>query len=124
MALVMIEVADLEVLEKIKKVEASFTWPHPTEQGYFVNAAFVRTEKNIPYLLYCPQCKTDLRLTEILLNDDLHWVRPEPIRNYELTSGFVADLVGVQFYLFPLTIPKPEEIKKADIEKLFGVKVV
>jgi len=75
-------------------------------------------------LLYCPQCKTDLRLTEILLDDDLHWVRPEPIRNYELTSGFVADLVGVQFYLFPLTIPKPEEIKKADIEKLFGVKVV
>ena len=116
MVLAMIEVADLEALAKIKKVEASFTWPHPTEQGYFVNAAFVRTEKNIPYLLYCPQCKTDLRLTEILLDDNLHWVRPEPIK--------IADLVGVQFYLFPLTIPKPEEIKKTDIEKLFGVKVV
>ena len=41
------EVAALEVQERIKKVDAAFTWPHPTDKGYF----------NCTYLLFV--CKTD-----------------------------------------------------------------
>ena len=49
MALVMIEVAALEVQERIKIVDAAFTWPHPTDKGYFISAVFVRTTEDKPY---------------------------------------------------------------------------
>ena len=126
MVLAMIEVAALEVQERIKTVEASFTWPHPTEKNKMVAAVFVRSNDNIPYLLYCPICKSTTQIEEII-HQDTDWFRAyssPPIKECVMTTGLVADLEGVQFYLFPLNMPKPHKIKKQDIEKFFNIKVV
>lgn len=128
MELVKTEVAALEVQERIKKVDASFTWPHPTDRGYFVNATFVRTDDNTPYLIYCPKNTASISIDEetfnpyFLITDGKEWPATKKIT---LTQQMQTnDLVDVLFYIFKLKHEKPKEIKKGDIEKLFGVKVV
>jgi hypothetical protein len=61
---VKIEVADLEVQERIKFVDASITWPHPNDKGYFISAVFVRTDNNESYLIYCPRATTAISIDE------------------------------------------------------------
>lgn len=124
----MIEVAALEVQERIKKVDASFTWPHPTDKGYFVNATFVRTDDNTPYLIYCPKNTTSISIDEetinpyFLITNGKEWSATKKIT---LTQQMQTnDLADVLFYIFKLKHEKPKEIKKDDIEKLFNIKVV
>ena len=121
----MIEVAALGLVEKIKHIDASFTWPHPTEEGRLVSAVFLRTENNKPYLLYCPNCKQQTKIEEFV-HQDHDWFRftPEPIKEVVMTTGLCANLEGIQFYLFPLTTPKEYKISRKDIEKFFNIKVV
>lgn len=125
MVLVMIEVADLEVQDQIKKMDAAYTWPHPTDKGYFVSAVFVRTNENKPYLIYCPKISSNVAINEENYNPfTICGNEPaRPIRKLELTQGMTS-VNGVQFLIILLEQPEPKEIKKADIEKLFGVKVV
>ena len=123
----MIEVAALEVREKIKKVEASFTWPHPTDKGYFVNATFVRTEDDTPYLIYCPKTATSISINEETLSPFYLIPTGEEIggcKTVTLTQQMQSSSKEVLFYILRLSEQKPKEIKKDDIEKLFGVKVV
>ena len=56
--------ADLEVREKIKTVDAAFTWPHPSDKGMFTSAVFVRTDDNKPYLIYCPRTSAAISIDE------------------------------------------------------------
>ena len=125
MVLVMIEVAALVLAEKIKHIDASFTWPHPIEEGKLVSAVFMRTNNNNPYLLYRPSCKQQTKIEEII-SQDRDWFRfsPAPIKEVVMTTGLCADSEGIQFYLFPLTTPKEHKISRKDIEKLFNIKVV
>ena len=124
----MIEVAALEVQERIKKVDASFTWPHPTDKGYFVNATFVRTDDDTPYLIYCPKNTTSISIDEetinpyFLITNGKEWSATKKIT---LTQQMQTnDLADVLFYIFKLKHEKPKEIKKDDVEKLFNIKVV
>ena len=124
----MIEVAALEVQERIKKVDASFTWPHPTDKGYFINATFVRTDDNTPYLIYCPKNTTSISIDEetinpyFLITNGKEWSATKKIT---LTQQMQTnDLADVLFYIFKLKHEEPKEIKKDDIEKLFNIKVV
>lgn len=123
----MIEVAALEVREKIKKVDASFTWPHPIDKGYFVNATFVRTEDDTPYLIYCPKTSTSISIDEKTLSPFYLTDTGEEIGGYKtvtLTQQMQSSSKEVLFYILRLSEQKPKEIKKDDIEKLFSVKVV
>ena len=121
----MIEVAALEVREKIEKVDASFTWPHPVDKGYFVNATFVRTEDDTPYLIYCPKTSTSISIDEETFSPFCIITTGDEFGGYKkitLTQQMQSSPKDVLFYI--LRLSEPKEIKKDDIEKLFGIKVV
>ena len=122
----MIEVAALEVQERIKKVDASFTWPHPTDKGYFVSATFVRTDNDIPYLIYCPRNTMVISIDEESFKPYFLITTGEEISEYRqvVLTQQMQTSKDVLFYVIPLGEKKSKEIKKDDIEKLFGIKVV
>lgn len=125
MALVMIEVAVLEAQGLIKKLDAAYTWPHPIDKGYFVSAVFVRTEEDKPYLIYCPKISSNIVINEEQYNPFAIWGE-EPLRaikKLELSQS-MASVKGIHFLIIPLEQIEPQQIKKSDIEKMFGVKVV
>ena len=123
MELVKTEVADLEVQERIKKIDAAFTWPHPTDKGYFTTAVFVRTDKDKPYLIYCPRATTAISIDEESYNPYLLW-RGESytIREVRLNQSLAKE-GDVLFYIIALGRSELK-VKKIDIEKMFGIKVV
>ena len=121
------EVAALEVQERIKKVDAAFTWPHPTDKGYFVNATFVRTDDDTPYLIYCPRNTTAISIEEESFNPFCLITTGDEFGGYKkvtLTQQMQSSSKEVLFYILRLSEQKTKEIKKDDIEKLFGIKVV
>ena len=123
MELVRTEVAALEVQERIKKIDAAFTWPHPTDKGNFTTAVFVRTDKDKPYLIYCPRATTAISIDEESYNPYLLW-RDESniIREVKLNQTLTKE-GDVLFYIIALGRSEPK-VKKIDIEKMFGIKVV
>lgn len=120
-----IEVAALEVQERIKKVDAAFTWPHPTDKGYFTTAIFVRTDDDKAYLIYCPRATTSINIDEEIYNPYLLWDGGSPymIREVKLNQT-LSEVGNVMFYIIALGQTEKKAIKKADIEKMFDVKVV
>lgn len=125
MALAMIGVAVLEAQGLIKKLDAAYTWPHPTDKGYFVSAIFVRTEKDEPYLIYCPKISSTVSITEEQYNPYAIWGESplKEIRKLDLHQG-MASVNGVHFLIIPLEEIEPKKVKKTEIEKMFGIKVV
>ena len=123
MELVRTEVAALEAQERIKKIDAAFTWPHPTDKGYFTTAVFVCTDKDKPYLIYCPRATTVISIDEESYNPYLLW-RDESniIREVKLNQTLTKE-GDVLFYIIALGRSEPK-VKKIDIEKMFGIKVV
>ena len=117
----------MEAQERIKKVDASFTWPHPVDKGYFVNATFVRTEDDTPYLIYCPRNTTAISIEEETFNPFCLITTGDEFGGYKkvtLTQQMQSFSKEVSFYILRLSEQNPKEIKKADIEKMFGGKVV
>ena len=124
MELVKTEVAALEAQERIKKVDAAFTWPHPTDKGYFTTAIFVRTDDDKAYLIYCPRATTSISIDEETYNPYLIWGdKPYTVREVKLNQT-LSETGNVMFYVIALGQTEKKTIKKADIEKMFGVKVV
>ena len=123
MELVRTEVAALEAQERIKKIDAAFTWPHPTDKGHFTTAVFVRTDRDKPYLIYCPRATTAISIDEESYNPYLLW-RDESntIREVKLNQTLTKE-GDVLFYIIALGRSEPK-VKKIDIEKMFGIKVV
>jgi hypothetical protein len=118
----MTEVAALEALEKIKKFEASMTWPHPSGEGY-TSAMFLTLESGKPYLLYVPQSKVAAVYTKDEIND---WLNSELLiaEQFKIEYYLYEDLNKVRFYLIPLDPFDNKKVKKKDIEKMFDIKVV
>lgn len=117
----------MEVQEKIKFVDAAFTWPHPTDKGYFVNATFVRTDDDTPYLIYCPRSTTAISIEEETLNPFCIITTDVEFGGYKkvtLTQQIQSSPKEILFYILRLSEQKPKEIKKDNIEKLFNIKVV
>lgn len=113
----------MEVQEKIKKVDAAFTWPHPIDKGYFVSAIFVRTMEEKPYLIYCPKTSCAISIDEEIYNPYLIWDdKPWDYREVKLNQT-LSKTGNILFYIISLG-NNETKIKKADIEKMFGVKVV
>ena len=124
MELVKTEVAALEAQERIKKVDAAFTWPHPTDKGYFTTAIFVRTDDDKAYLIYCPRATTSISIDEETYNPYLIWGdKPYTVREVKLNQT-LSEAGNVMFYVIALGQSEKKTIKKTDIEKMFGVKVV
>ena len=124
MELVKTEVAALEAQERIKKVEAAFTWPHPTDKGYFTTAIFVRTDDDKAYLIYCPKATTSISIDEETYNPYLIWGdKPYTVREVKLNQT-LSEVGNVMFYVIALGQTEKKTIKKADVEKMFGVEVV
>ena len=124
MVLAMIEVADLEVQEQIKKIDAAFTWPHHSDKGYFVSAIFVRTDKDEKYLIYCPKSTAAISIDEHEYNPYLIWGNDKPWSIREIKLNQTLSKTGeILFYVIALG-HNETKVKKEDIEKLFGVKVV
>lgn len=124
MELVKTEVAALEAQERIKKVDAAFTWPHPTDKGYFTTAIFVRTDGDKAYLIYCPRATTSISIDEETYNPYLIWGdKPYSVREVKLNQT-LSEVGNVMFYVIALGQTEKKTIKKEDIEKMFGVKVV
>ena len=124
MELVKTEVAALEAQERIKKVDAAFTWPHPTDKGYFTTAIFVRTDDDKAYLIYCPRATTSISIDEETYNPYLIWGdKPYTVREVKLNQT-LSETGNVMFYVIALGQTEKKTIKKADVEKMFGVKVV
>ena len=124
MELVKTEVAALEAQERIKKVDAAFTWPHPTDKGYFTTAIFVRTDDDKAYLIYCPRATTSISIDEETYNPYLIWGdKPYTVREVKLNQT-LSETGNVMFYVIALGQTEKKTIKKAYIEKMFGVKVV
>ena len=125
MILVIIEVADLVVLENFNHIDASFTWPHPTKQGFFVNSTFVRNGDGDPYLLYCPCVSNTIVINEdTFCENDLNWdSRGEIIRQISLREELHTE-EDVYFYVIYLGKREPRKINKRDIEEIFDIQVV
>jgi hypothetical protein len=123
----MIEVADLEALERIKTVDASFTWSHHTDKGYFTSASFIRTEDNKPYLVYCPRTRiADFSYSREVLEeyiDNFSYVTNVATQT-NLTQEMCTPHGAPQFYVIPLGTFSVKEVKKEEVEKIFGIKVV
>lgn len=124
MELVRTEVAALEAQERIKKIDAAFTWPHPTDKGYFTTAVFVRTDEDKPYLIYCPRATTSISIDKENYDHYLLW-RGESytIREVRLNQSLTKE-GDILLYIIPLGSKSESKVKKADIEKMFGIKVV
>lgn len=123
----MTEVAALEVRERIKIVDAAFTWPHPIDKGYFVSAVFVRTDEDKPYLIYCPRNTAAISIDEETFNPYFLITTGEdfaPYKKVTLTQQMTSNNKDVLFYVFYLGESKPREINKKTIEQMFGIKVV
>lgn len=124
MELVKTEVAALEAQERIKKVDAAFTWPHPIDKEYFTTAIFVRTDDDKAYLIYCPRATTSISIDEEIYNPYLIWGdKPYTVREVKLNQT-LSEVGNVMFYVIALGQTEKKTIKKADVEKMFGVKVV
>lgn len=123
MALVMTEVAALEVQGMIKKMDAAYTWPHHSEPGYHTTAIFVRTKNDTPYLIYCPKLRTEIEINEESYSHFLLWEPTQLIRKFELRQG-LYQVDDIMFLIIELKTQEPTPIKKAEIEKMFGIKVV
>lgn len=123
MVLVMIEVAVLEAQERIKKVDAAFTWPHPVDKGYFVSAVFVRTTEDEPYLIYCPKAACAISIDEEIYNPYLLWDSKHLDYREVKLNQTLSKTGEVLFYVIALGHNKTE-VKKEEIERLFGIKVV
>lgn len=119
----MTEVAALEVQGMIKKMDAAYTWPHHSEPGYHTAAIFVRTENDIPYLIYCPKLRTEIEINEESYSRFLLWEPTQLIRKLELRQG-LYQVDDIMFLIIELKAQEPAPIKKAEIEKMFGIKVV
>ena len=77
----------MEAQERIKKVDAAFTWPHPTDKGYFTTAIFVRTDNDKTYLIYCPRATTSISIDEETYNPHLIWEdKPYTVREVKLNQ--------------------------------------
>lgn len=127
MVLAMIEVAVLEVQERIKTVDASFTWPHPTDKGYFTSASFIRMEDNKPYLVYCPKtCVVDFCYSKEVLEEYINsFVFTTNVVTRTSLTQEMCTLYGTpQVYVIPLGTFSVKEVKKEEVEKMFGIKVV
>lgn len=124
MVLAMTEVAALEVQEKIKTVDAAFTWPHHSDKGCFVSAIFVRTNKDEKYLIYCPKSTVAISIDEYEYNPYLIWdgAQSWSIREIKLNQS-LSKTGDVLFYVIALE-HNETKVKKEDIERLFGIKVV
>lgn len=122
MVLAMTEVAALEVQERIKKVDAAFTWPHP-DKGYFTSALFVKTSENKPYLIYCPKTITAISVDEETYYPDLLWPSDLHVRKKLKLNQTMTGIGDILFYIIPLDKGE-SKVKKADIEAMFGIKVV
>lgn len=127
MASAMTEVAALEALERIKTVDASFTWPHHTDKGYFTSASFIRMEDNKPYLVYCPRTRiADFSYSRKVLEEyinNLSYVTNVATQT-SLTQEMCTPRGVPQFYIIPLGTFSVKEVKKEEVEKMFGIKVV
>ena len=120
----MTEVAALEVQERIKKVDAAFTWPHPTDKGCFTTAIFVRTDDDKAYLIYCPKSTAAISIDEHEYNPYLIWGNEKPWSMREIKLNQTLSKTGdILLYVIALGHNKTE-VKKEEIESLFGVKVV
>ena len=121
----MIGVAALEAQGIIKKLDGANTWPHPTEPGYYVTSVFVRTEEDKPYLIYCPKLRVEIAINEESYNPFIFWGKEplQTISKLELRQG-MYQVDGVNFMIIPLFKEEPKEVKKSEIEKMFGVRVV
>lgn len=119
----MTEVADLEVQEHIKIVDAAFTWPHPSDKGYFVSAIFVRTTENKPYLIYCPRATVAISIDEETYNPYLIWDSPTQIIRQVKLNQTLSKVGDILFYVITLG-QEERKVNKKEIEKLFNIKVV
>ena len=119
----MIEVADLEVREKIKTVDAAFTWPHPTDKGMLTSALFVRTDDNRPYLIYCPKTSAAISIDEETYYPDLLWPSTLHARKELRLNQTLTEVGDILFYIIPLERGE-SKVKRSDIESMFGIKVV
>lgn len=113
--------------ERIDKIEASFTWPHPEEPGYYVNASFCRDNKGKQWLVYSPKAKQRISLTIENFSNDTFWFVDEPLFTsqgvLEITLTLQEDKEKVLFYFFALEPHKEQTVKKSEIEKMFNIKV-
>lgn len=123
MALEKIEVADLEVQEHIKIVDAAFTWPHPSDKGYFVSAIFVHTTEDKPYLIYCPRATTTISINEETHNSYLIWEGPAQVIKQIRLDQTLSKVGDILFYIIALE-QEERKVNKREIEELFGIKVV
>ena len=115
--------ADLEVREKIKTVDAAFTWPHLSDKGMFTSAVFVRTDDNKPYLIYCPKTSTAISIDEETYYPDLLWPSTLHARKELRLNQTLTEVGDILFYIIPLEQGE-SKVKRSDIEKMFGIKVV
>lgn len=113
----------MEVQERIKIVDAAFTWPHPTDKGYFISAVFVRTTEDKPYLIYCPKTSCAISIDEETYNNYLFW-DSKSLDHREIKLNQTLSKAGdILFYVIALGHTETK-VKKEEIEKLFGIKVV
>lgn len=118
------EVAALEVQEKIKTVEAAFTWPLPSEKGYFTTSIFVKTTLDKSYLIYCPKATTAISIDEGTYAPHFLWGSEGPGIKYVKLNQDLSQVGDINFMIISLEPRSPKEIKKTEIEKMFGIKVV
>lgn len=115
----MTEEAALEVQEKIDRIEASFTWPHYKDKGFFTSALFIRTENDKPYIIYCPKSNASLSIERHVQDLIFTYKSTETILNLNL----LPDDEDTLFYYIYLGVREPKQIHKKEIEKMFGVQV-
>ena len=112
------------VLENFDKIDATLTWAHPTKEGSFVSACFVRDTNDKPFLVYCPCTRMILNITQEAFEEIQNWDDRGPIvRRLELNQE-LESAEDVYFYVIRLGKHEPTKISKRDLELFLDIQVV
>lgn len=118
--------ADLAVLEKIKAVDDSHTWPHPTEKKSIIHALYIRDENNKAFMLLCPIASFEKfpyntsHLEKYVNNFSQLSLYSKRI---EITKEILEYCDEPSFYILPIGELIFEKISKEEVERILGTVV-
>lgn len=112
---------DLNKLNTVKVVEASFTFPNKSAPGKNTAIIIFRDESKHPFLVYIDKMDSNVTLSSV--QDDFYSTFDKlPRVSFECSNKIIVDnKKGIIFALIDLDPPKP--MTKEQIEKILGYKI-
>lgn len=118
-----LEVVDLNKLNTVKVVDATFTFPNKEVPNRNTAIIIFRDNKNHPFLIYIDEMDNNITLTEV--QDKIYVPLGDILlsRSFEFSNKITVNEKGIIFTLIDLDPPKPKPMTKEQIEKILGYEI-